>query len=47
MVHRALGQPATARPLFKRALAIAEASLPPDHPALARCRDNLAALGPP
>ena len=47
MVHRALGQPATARPLFKRALAIAEASLPLDHPHLALYRDNLAALGSP
>ena len=35
------------RGLLERAIAIAEATLPPDHPALATYRANLAFLNPP
>jgi hypothetical protein len=35
------------RPLLERAVAIAEARLPPDHPSLALYRKHVADLGPP
>ena len=48
--HRCIApwaSPPPRAPLLVRALAIAEASLPPDHQHLAIYRNNLAALGPP
>ena len=40
----AQGQPAAARPLLERALAICERTLGPDHPDTASVRANLRAL---
>jgi hypothetical protein len=39
-----LGQPAAARPLFERALAITEAAYDPDHPHTTAIKRNLEAL---
>ena len=47
-LYRDTGRYAEAEPLFQRAIAIFEASLPPDHPNLATVRANHAATaGPP
>jgi hypothetical protein len=40
----AQGEPAAARPLFERALAIRERALGPDHPDTAASREGLALL---
>ncbi len=39
-----LGEPAAARPLAERALAIAEAAHGPDHPTVGICLSNLASI---
>jgi tetratricopeptide (TPR) repeat protein len=44
LVHKALGQHATALPLYERALGIREAQLGPDHPDTAASLNNLAIL---
>jgi hypothetical protein len=41
-VHKDLGQPADARPLLERAVAIDEATYGPDHPTVAVRLSNLA-----
>ncbi len=43
-IYRAQGQYAQAEPLYKRALAIVEKALGPDHPSVAASLENLAAL---
>ncbi len=44
LLYHTQGQYAQAEPLFKRALAIAEKALGPDHPNVAMSLNNLAAL---
>jgi tetratricopeptide (TPR) repeat protein len=41
-LYRATGRYAEAEPLFQRAIAIGEKSLPPHHPYQALCRENYA-----
>lgn len=43
-LRRAQGRHAEAEALYRRALSIFERALPPDHPNLATCRANHAAL---
>ena len=44
LLYRATGRYAEAEPLLKRALAIGEKTLPPDHPHLRKVRENHADL---
>ena len=44
MLYQDTGRYAEAEPLYQRALAILEKSLPPDHPNLATVRENYAGL---
>ena len=44
MLYRATGRYAQAEPLYQRAIAILDKSLPPDHPNLAVVRENYAAV---